>query len=481
MPPLFFNEQEFLDVEAKRKAEEWAWEWAWEYARKEAFGKKLDGKPWEELSDEQKHRRIKKSMTDQMHGFTEFVDLLKKEQAAIAAAASNEDDDDDPYRGPEARAGAAMGLLKLVAATVLILPFAALAALHISLGPHYSAAFLAALVLLVVGISSYVTRSHLDQLSLAADLASLRRAFGQEFDKELEKQFTFERVRTYYYHTTDRDYKLLRLFCGEGQHTRLEMPSPIGHQGGCTRQPMLVYAEARAIDAKRVLEAGCGRGHGSIVLAATMPEASFVGVDLVARQIEAAAGAAASANLTNASFHVADATKLVASDFATPGSFDLIFGIEALCHMDSDATASSFMAQATALLRVGGRLVIVDGFRSATFETCPPDQRVAMMLAESGFRIRAMPSKQLWKRLADSHGLVLVRDTDLSHEALPFWVLGWRVARVVLLFPALVRLVVHLSAACRETAANLMSVSTTAHAMRERGAAEYGVLVFERR
>ena len=103
------------------------------------------------------------------------------------------------------------------------------------------------------------------------------------------------------------------------------------------------------------------------------------------------------------------------------------------------------------------------------------------MLAESGFRISAMPSKALWKKLAAAHGFVLIRELDLTHEALPFWVLGWRMARVVLLFPALVRPVMGLSEACRETAANLMSVATTAHAMRDRAAAEYGMLVFELR
>ena len=56
-------------------------------AFREAVGKKLDGKPWNELSAEQKERRIKKSVTDQMHGFTEFVDLLEKEKRDIAAVA----------------------------------------------------------------------------------------------------------------------------------------------------------------------------------------------------------------------------------------------------------------------------------------------------------------------------------------------------------------------------------------------------------
>ena len=234
------------------------------------------------------------------------------------------------------------------------------------------------------------------------------------------------------------------------------------------------------MEARQVLEVGCGRGHCTIYLAATMPDASFIGVDLVERQIKAAESASALANLRNASFRVADASTLRATRTFASGSFDLIFGCEALCHMDSESTAAAFMAEAAALLRIGGRLVIVDGFRSATFDTCSAEQRTAMMLAESGFRISAMPSKALWKKLAAAQNFVLVRELDLSHEALPFWRLGWRVARVVLLVPHLIRFVMSVSVACRETAANLMSVATTAHAMRDRGAAEYGLLVFER-
>ena len=91
MPALFLEEKDFLRFGAQRKAEAWAWK----YARMEAVGKKLDGKPWDELSAQQKERRIKKSVTDQMHGFTEFVDLLEKEKRDIAAAVLVPADDDE--------------------------------------------------------------------------------------------------------------------------------------------------------------------------------------------------------------------------------------------------------------------------------------------------------------------------------------------------------------------------------------------------
>jgi len=77
MPPLFPTEADFLRPGADKEAEEWAWK----YARKEAVGKPLNGKPWVLLTDEEKETRIKKSYTNQMHGYTDFVELLNKERA----------------------------------------------------------------------------------------------------------------------------------------------------------------------------------------------------------------------------------------------------------------------------------------------------------------------------------------------------------------------------------------------------------------
>ena len=103
-----------------------------------------------------------------------------------------------------------------------------------------------------------------------------------------------------------------------------------------------------------------------------MPDASFLGVDLVERQLEAAEATVASARLRNVSFRVGDATQLRSAQALLAASIDLIFGCEALCHMDSESTASAFMEQAAGLIRAGGRLVLVDGFRAATFDACPP-------------------------------------------------------------------------------------------------------------
>jgi predicted O-methyltransferase YrrM len=333
------------------------------------------------------------------------------------------------------------------------------------------------LLIFIYTLYLYGKHSVLSDASLATDLESLSKAFGKYYDQELLKNFNSDNVRDYYTETTDRDYKFLELFIGPGLHSRLEAPYPIGHQGGNTRQPALILSELRSVNAKRVLEVGSGCGHCSLFLAGAASDVSFSGIDLTPRHVAKSTENMKLSGLKNVTFSIADATKLsTCSNFQTE-SIDLIFGVEALCHIDTVEGMKKFIESAHYLLRRGGRLVIIDGFRSPTFNSCSKNQRTAMELAECGFRIRAMPSKNQWKELGESVGFHVKRNIDLTHEALPFWELGWRVARVALLFPRLVRYIVGIR---RETGANLLSVATTGHAMRNSGSAEYGMLILEK-
>jgi hypothetical protein len=178
----------------------------------------------------------------------------------------------------------------------------------------------------------------------------------------------------------------------------------------------------------------------------------------------------------NVQFSIGDATRL--HELRT--QFDLIFSVEAMCHLDTDQQMRDFLNSASSALNPKGKIVLVDGFRSPTFDTCSPSQQLAMRLAERGFRIRRMPSKALWASLASEYGLTLVRDVDLTHQVLPFWRFGWRFAHAALRFSLLIKWIVSSSMNKRETGANLLSVSTAAHAFRNKGSAEYGVLVLQK-
>jgi len=298
-----------------------------------------------------------------------------------------------------------------------------------------------------------------DDISLASDLESIRLAYDIDAVINAKALFTPAHVQSYYAETTDRDYALLDGLAGSGMHTRLQ-----GMQ-----QTAYVMHEIANTKAKKVLEIGSGKGHCSLWLANAIHDVHFTGVDLLQRHVQAAN--AAKGELRNVAFVHGDAANIGEEHY------DLIFGVESLCHLDTQLKMQQFIRRAAVKLSAGGRLIVIDGFRSATFHNASADQQLAMQLAEYGFRIQQMHSKSDWIDACAASGLSLVENLDLTAQALPFWVFGWRASRVLLRFPRFVR---WLTSVRPQTAANLLSVATTAHAMRDSGAAEYGVLVFTR-
>jgi SAM-dependent methyltransferase len=273
----------------------------------------------------------------------------------------------------------------------------------------------------------------------------------------LEHQPSSSEMREYYEQTTDRDYALLERIMGPGMHTRLGRDN--------ARQFKYVMDEIKDVEATHVLEIGCGKGH-SRVLARMMPSVQFTGIDMVARHVEIARSLA----LGNVEYFQADATK----DISWLGKFQVIFGVESMCHMDSEEARERFVRQARMLLAPGGKIVIVDGFRAESFADASPDQQLAMRLAERGFSIARMPSKADWIRVADAH---TAHFTDLTADAILYWTMGWRIARFLLHFPLALYYYASSSRARVCTLMNLLSVVTVAHAMRDSATAEYGVLV----
>jgi SAM-dependent methyltransferase len=263
------------------------------------------------------------------------------------------------------------------------------------------------------------------------DLANIRRAY--DVPEILAAPYANADVLRYYKHTTDRDYQLLRLFEGPGLHSKLDLRHPIRAHCGLSLQPAYVLREAA--NAKSVLDVGCGRGFCTFYLANLMPDVAFTGIDLLPRHAEVAARDASKAGYNNVQFLTGDATCL--HELGT--KFDIIFAVEALCHLDTDQKMRDFLSSASSSLNPNGKIVIVDGFRSPGFDTCSPNQQLAMRLAETGFRIRRMPSKALWASLASESGFHVVRDVDLTQQVLPFWRLGWRFAHAALKFPPLIR------------------------------------------
>ncbi|GLC46914.1 hypothetical protein PLESTB_001283300 [Pleodorina starrii] len=362
-------------------------------------------------------------------------------------------------------------------AIALVLLFAGVAVAAAFVSPALLVATLAAYFTFGVGVSIYFVRVRPTRSLLAKDLSRLGRVM--QLDEFFNKNYSETSVVAYYGNTTFRDYKLLAVATGSSaMHSALVPQRPVPFRN-CGHLRQLLYVMAQMGDGVcggRVLEVGFGKGTNTVYLADLFPGASFTGIDITPEHVDWAQCWASRLGLSNATFLRDDASAPTVS-----GPFNLMFGIESFCHLDTDDKLRGFLAFAQQQLAPGGRLVVVDGYRGSGFEGLPLEVRQAMQLAESGFRIRRMASKATWRALAEAAGLVLLDDLDLTKQALGFWTLGWRVAHVLLLLlPWAVRAYVCSGGAKhKETGANFVAVAMTAFAM-ALGSAEYGVLVFKK-
>jgi SAM-dependent methyltransferase len=309
------------------------------------------------------------------------------------------------------------------------------------------------------------------------ELVALRRACGPAYvDAMLAKSFTPEDVERYYASTTHVDYKALELFVGGGgMHTVLSAPFPVGAQGRGTRQTTLVYGECCKIGARRVLELGCGKGYCALALAGLDSSLRVEGVDMVPEHVKVATRKGK--GFRNVSFSHAHVVTMDVPD-NLQGAYDVVFGVESLCHMDDDDTVAACVRNVRKLLRPAGRFVVVDGFRSRVFSEASPTARRCMELAEGGFRIRRMPSKQTWIDACAAQGLTLVQEKELTHEAVPFWTDARRIASFLVRVPFLLKVLLRFERT-RESVANIVAALFVGYALTHK-TAEYGMLVFSK-
>ncbi len=113
-----------------------------------------------------------------------------------------------------------------------------------------------------------------------------------------------------------------------------------------------------AVPHARVLEIGCGRGGNLLPMASALPDATFVGVDRSARQIDEARTIARAASLPNVTWHAASF-----EDAAVGGGFDY-----ALCH-----GVASWVPVATrrALFGALAQALSADGVAHVSFNVLP--------------------------------------------------------------------------------------------------------------
>ncbi len=110
----------------------------------------------------------------------------------------------------------------------------------------------------------------------------------------------------------------------------------------------------------RVLEAGCGVGAQTVILAKNSPAALFTSIDVSPVSLKAAESAVRREGLPNVTFQVADIFQL-----PFPGaSFDHLFLCFVLEHLKEPVRA---LRQLHTVLKPGGTLTVIEGDHGSTF------------------------------------------------------------------------------------------------------------------
>ncbi|HEU4382947.1 MAG TPA: methyltransferase domain-containing protein [Anaeromyxobacteraceae bacterium] len=122
----------------------------------------------------------------------------------------------------------------------------------------------------------------------------------------------------------------------------------------------LLHAGTRYPPGSRVLEAGCGVGAQTVMLAQNSPGAHFICVDVSAESLQAAKLRVRAASLANVTFQQAD---LLALPFPE-ASFDHAFVCFVLEHLSRPREA---LAALRAQLRPGATLTVIEGDHGSTY------------------------------------------------------------------------------------------------------------------
>jgi ubiquinone/menaquinone biosynthesis C-methylase UbiE len=122
----------------------------------------------------------------------------------------------------------------------------------------------------------------------------------------------------------------------------------------------LLHAGTSYPAGSRVLEAGCGTGAQTVILAAGSPQAKFSCIDVSRRSLAAAARRARRSGLANVTFQAADIFRLPFG----PSSFDHVFACFVLEHL---ADPGGALAALRTVLKPGGSITVIEGDHGSAF------------------------------------------------------------------------------------------------------------------
>lgn len=158
-----------------------------------------------------------------------------------------------------------------------------------------------------------------------------------------------------------------------------------------------------------VLELGCGKGFNSILLAEKYKSSKFYGIDISKTQLNYAKRK--EKNFHNLKFYRGDFQNL--SHFHS-NSFDLIFGVEALCYAEN---VDTLLKEVNRVLKKGGKFIIYDAFRVSTLQNNFEKENIS--LCEKAMAVNQFHLISYWLNMAQSNCFKIDINNDISYAIMP--------------------------------------------------------------
>ncbi|MDD1705799.1 MAG: methyltransferase domain-containing protein [Methanoregulaceae archaeon] len=169
----------------------------------------------------------------------------------------------------------------------------------------------------------------------------------------------------------------------------------------------LLHCDTRYLPGERVLEAACGVGAQTVILAKNSPEAVFVSVDISPGSLALAEDRIRAEGITNVTFQQADVFHLPFMD----GWFDHVFVCFLLEHLPDPVLA---LRELKRVLRPGGTITVIEGDHGSAllYPDSPYAGRIISSLVELQRQMggNACIGRELWHLMNDA-GFAGVRVT----------------------------------------------------------------------
>ena len=159
-----------------------------------------------------------------------------------------------------------------------------------------------------------------------------------------------------------------------------------------------------------VLELGCGRGFNSIFLAPKFPNVKFKGIDITEKHLSEAKNK--SQHISNLEFCYGDFNNLDFKD----ASFDLVYVIEAFCHVSDLKKA---LSEVYRILKPKGHFVLYDGYKEKNYDDVSEILKKAAILTEKSMLVNYFEKIDVWMEIVSEIGFKIKVVSNLSQAIMP--------------------------------------------------------------